>query len=221
MEKKFSVEHALSCPRGGFPTLRHNDIRDFTADLLTHVCSNVVIEPELQPLTGESLSGGSANIEDGARLDVAVDGFWGAKRQRTFLDVRVFNPFAPSNRKSSLLTTYNNHEREKRRAYNQRVSEIERGTFSPLVFSLTGGMGKESTIFYKRLASLLSSKWDEPYSLILNWIRVSLGFSLLRSSIQCLRGARSTQNHAIRIYSKSAPIDLIESECQWSDGLCD
>ncbi len=27
----FSVEHALSCPMGGFPTIRHNEVRDLTA----------------------------------------------------------------------------------------------------------------------------------------------------------------------------------------------
>ena len=27
----FTVEHMLSCPRGGFPTIRHNEIRDITA----------------------------------------------------------------------------------------------------------------------------------------------------------------------------------------------
>ena len=27
----FSVEHALSCPKGGFPFIRHNEIRDYTA----------------------------------------------------------------------------------------------------------------------------------------------------------------------------------------------
>ena len=27
----FSVEHALSCPKGGYPTIRHNEIRDLTA----------------------------------------------------------------------------------------------------------------------------------------------------------------------------------------------
>ena len=32
----------------------------------------------------------------------------------------------------------------------------------PLVFSATGGMGHEATIFYKRSASLLSEKWKEP-----------------------------------------------------------
>ena len=44
----FSVEHALSCPKGGLPSIRHNEIRDLTATLLTEVCSQVAVEPELQ-----------------------------------------------------------------------------------------------------------------------------------------------------------------------------
>ena len=28
------MEHALSCARGGFPTIRHNEIRDITAHLM-------------------------------------------------------------------------------------------------------------------------------------------------------------------------------------------
>ena len=70
------------------------------------------------------------------------------------------------------------------------MAEVEHGSFSPLVFSLTGGMAKETTIFYKRLASLLSEKWDQPYCVTMGWLRCTLGFSLLRSSIQCIRGAR-------------------------------
>ena len=52
------------------------------------------IEPDLQPLSGEVLSGSSSNTQDGARLDIAVNGFWGGRFERTFLDVRVFNPHA-------------------------------------------------------------------------------------------------------------------------------
>ena len=47
--KKFSVEHALNCPRGGFPSVRHNEVRDITADLLTEVYHGVGTEPHLQP----------------------------------------------------------------------------------------------------------------------------------------------------------------------------
>ena len=76
---KFSVEQALSCPRGGFPSVRHNEIWDVTADLLTEVCNDVCIEPDLQPLTGEALTGSSSNTQDGARLDIAANGFWGGR----------------------------------------------------------------------------------------------------------------------------------------------
>ena len=94
----FSVEHAMSCAKGGFPSIRHNEIRDLTASLLT--------EPELQPVTSETLRGASANCQDGARLDIAANGFWGGTFEKTYFDVRLFNPFAPSNRQTQLSTTY-------------------------------------------------------------------------------------------------------------------
>ena len=118
-EAKFSVEHALSCPKGGFPTIGHNEIRDLTANLLTEVCNYVCTEPELQPITDESLTGASSNVQDGARLDIAANGFWGGRFKRTYFDVRVFNPHAPSNRQSSLSSCYRRQESLKRRAYEQ------------------------------------------------------------------------------------------------------
>ena len=98
----FSTEHALSCPCGGLPSIRHNNIRDFTAKLLTEVCPNVEIEPALQPLTGERLTSRTAISGDEVRLDVRGQGFWGDRGQCAFFDVRVFNPLAPSNSRSSL-----------------------------------------------------------------------------------------------------------------------
>ena len=72
----FTIEHALSCPKGGFPSLRHNEVRDLTANLLSEVCNNVVTEPHLQPLSGETLQYKTANRDDNARLDIAANGFW-------------------------------------------------------------------------------------------------------------------------------------------------
>ena len=46
-----SVDHTLSCPKGGLPSLCHNEIRDLTAHLLTEVCHQVQVEPELQPVS--------------------------------------------------------------------------------------------------------------------------------------------------------------------------
>ena len=68
--KSFTVEHALSCSLGGFPSIRQNEIRDLTANLMTEVCHNVSIEPHLQPITGETFPAMTANTEDGARSDI-------------------------------------------------------------------------------------------------------------------------------------------------------
>ena len=73
----FTVEQAVSCLKGGFPMICHNEIRDVTANLLTEVCHDVKIEPYLQPPTGEALTSSNFNTADGARFDIAVNGFWG------------------------------------------------------------------------------------------------------------------------------------------------
>ena len=210
--ERFSVQHAFSCPCGGFPSIRHNELRDVTANLLTEVCHDVMVEPYLQPLTGKVMANATSNSSEGARLDIAVNGFWGGRFEKTFLDVRVFNPHAQSNN-SIISNCYRKHENEKKRAYEQRIRDVEHSSFSPLVFSATGGMAKQCTTFYKRLASLLAEKWDQHNSTTLFWLRCRLYFSLLMSAIRCIHGARSSHGHSIR---SSSVIDLISNEAQLS-----
>ena len=176
-----SIDNALSCAKGGFPSIRHNEICDLTANLLAEVCSEVCIKPHLQPTTPDQLSGATTNSQDGARLDVSANGVWGGRFQKTYFDVQVFTSHAPSNKNQSHSACYRKHEREKKRAYDQRICEVEHSSFSPLVFSATGGMGREATCFYKCLASMLAHKWDQPYGITLWWLRCHLKFSHLLS----------------------------------------
>ena len=148
----------------------------------------------------------SSNTQDGARLDIAANGFWGGRLECTYFDVRVFNPHAASNRNTN---SYRKHKLEKKRQYEQCVREVEHASFTPLVLSATGGMANQATVFYKRLASCLAMKWDQPYSSTMSWLRSRLTFSLLRSSIQCIRGARSCRGHAARFIN--APVDQATS----------
>ena len=83
--KTFTVEYVFSCSCGGFPTLRHNDIRDISASMLAEVCYNECVEPELQPLTGEKMQHKTANVEEGARLDIRASCFWGSRHESAFL----------------------------------------------------------------------------------------------------------------------------------------
>ena len=190
----FSIDHALSCPTGGFPSIRHNEVRDITASLLSEVYHGVSVEPLLQPLSGETMAHNIANVDNNSRLDVSAYGFWGGRFERAFFDVRVFNPCARSNRRATLQSTCRCNEQEKKKQYDQRIRDVEHSTFTPLVLSSTGGMDRAATTFYRRLAAMLSEKRDVPYSKMFGWIRCRLSFALLRASIMSVRGARSSAN---------------------------
>ena len=129
---------------------------------------------------------------DYAHVDIVAENFWRRNRQKSYLNVRVFNPFAKSYVKESLTQCYCRLEMDKKRAYEARVREVELGCFTPLVFCTSGGLGPAAKTFYKRLASLIAEKHDQPYSLTLFWLRAKLSFSLLRSAIMCLCGSRSS-----------------------------
>ena len=71
-----------------------------------------------------------------------------------------------------MTSVYRKHEQEKRRAYEQRVREIDRSSFTTLVFVANGGMGEAATVFYKRLAGLLAWKRHQPYSTTMGWLAI-------------------------------------------------
>ena len=50
-----NLRHDLQCPKGGFATLRHNHIRNTTANLLPEVCEYVRVELQMQSLSGEKI----------------------------------------------------------------------------------------------------------------------------------------------------------------------
>ena len=190
--KPYDVDHAMNCMKGGFINQRHNRVRNLLANVLSEVQKDVAIEPVLMPITGEELPD-AANTADEARLDISARGFW-QEGQRAFFDVRVFNPFAPTHLQSSIAKCFDSNEREKKRRYNQRVIQIEHGTFSPLIFTPYGGVSRETEHFIKTLSAKLSEKRDVPYSTVINWMRSKISFALLRSAILCVRGTRNWRN---------------------------
>ena len=186
---KFDIQHALNCKRGGFIGIRHNDVRDFTAEVLNEICQDVAIEPLLTPLTGEQFNRRSANTDVEARVDVAARGVW-VKGSRAFFDVRVFNPLAQCYSNSTIKAAHKTNETSKKREYNQRILEVEHGSFTPLVFSSFGGMSVECSNFYNRVAEKIAEKRDIASSIAKSWIRTKISFSLLRTTNLCIRGSR-------------------------------
>ena len=186
----FNSDHAMTCKTGGFICSRHDEVRDLTAQMLREVCQDVRVEPPLIQTNGRTFEHRSANTADDARVDVSARGFW-TRGQRAFMDVRIFNPMAQSNRDQDLLAAHKRNEQDKKREYDERIREVEQGTFTPLVFTSAGGMAPQATTFYAHLAQQLSEKKQQPKSCVVGWMRCRLSFSLLRSAILCLRGTRS------------------------------
>ena len=71
---------------------------------------------------------------------------------------------------------------------------VEHGTFTQLVFSLTGGEGPETSTFLKHIAQKYCEKNEEKYEKVLSVIRCKFSFLILRSVLICVRGSRSVSN---------------------------
>ena len=110
---------------------------------------SVTSQPQLQPLTTESLVLPSARVADGHRPDIRRKGR-GPTRD-TFVDVRLFHPNYPSYL-STAVPAIKHFEREKKLQYVQRVREVEIGSFTPIVFFSPREMGAEAQTFFRRVA---------------------------------------------------------------------
>ena len=73
------------------------------------------------------------------RLDIKAGGFW-TPGVTAFFDVCVMHVNSRSNQGKYTATIVKEQENEKTRKYNQRVMDVEMGTFTPLVFGTNGGM---------------------------------------------------------------------------------
>ena len=187
-----TVDHAFTCPCGGYPIARHNEVRDILAGAVAEAVKDVDTEPVLLPYDGEDLPGRSAIRAQEARLDIRARGFW-SRQQDAFFDVRVTHPKASVLSRSEVLSQLKHHERMKKRQYCARVNQIDRGTFTPLIFSTSCVCGPEANIFLKSLAAQLCEKHhDLHYSQVMGQLRSRLSFSLIRWAVTCFRGSRSS-----------------------------
>ena len=59
--------------------------------------------------------------------------------------------------------------------------EVDQGSFTPLIFTVAGGIGGEGRAFYSGLATLLSLKNGIEKSKVTFRIRSKVNFALLRS----------------------------------------
>ena len=141
----------------------------------------------MQPVTGEIIEGLSGNA---STPDIRARGVWRAG-QNAFFNVRVINTHFPSQIHLTTENVLKKYEQKKKRNYNKRIMNIEHGTFTPLVFSVSVGMGKECSMFHKHVADRLVIKTGERYEKIISTIRCKLSLLILKAALMCVRKSRS------------------------------
>ena len=120
---------------------------------------------------------------------------FGVQCKKPFLTFVSCTPTHQTYVNKEIAQVYRTHEREKKRTYNERIIQVEKGSFTPIVVSTFGGMGQEAESFHKRLAQLIAEKRNETYSHVVNYIRTRLRFCLLKSVLTSLRGVRGKSSH--------------------------
>ena len=120
------------------------------------------------------------------------------------MDIRVFHPNAPSYQKKPLQTLYREQERSKKAAYNSRVIQVEKSTFTPMVFSTFGGMGNECHRALQRAAGKMADKRKERYADVMGHISTKIRMCLLRSILLSVRGSRGTSKTSTKPLSSVA-----------------
>ena len=71
--EKYDLNHTINCKRGRFVVMRHNNVRDFEANLLKPIQNDIEIKPALQKTGNERIDGRTG---DEGRLLIRTGGVW-------------------------------------------------------------------------------------------------------------------------------------------------
>ena len=76
---------------------------------------------------------------------------------------------------------YRQQENEKERRFSTRVLKVDQASFTPLVFTKTGGMADECKRFHSRLALIFSQR-KEKINITMSGIRPEVSFTIVKSA---------------------------------------
>ena len=88
-----------------------------------------------------------------------------------FFDKRIINVDAASYLQANLMwEAISNHAAQAKKGKYQELAEELRASFTPLICSTDCVLHAEYLAYQKQLASKLSAKWQQPYSVIMAWV---------------------------------------------------
>ena len=174
-----------------FIIIRHNELKNELIDIGIKAFGVNSIRNE--PLTNPNSDGNNNNQNaqtnnNNNRADIMMRGLW-ERGTDGLIDVQIVNTdsMAHQNRTSeAVLKTAERSKKKKHLAHCQQ----QRRHFTPFVVSTDGLLGDEANALVKRLATVLSQKWEKAYSRICGWLRSRIGIAIVRATHRCLRGSR-------------------------------
>ena len=133
--------------------------------MIKQVHSDIEVEPHLRPISGKNINGLAG---DDARPDIRARSVW-QNGQNTFSDIRVANTkqtfriiyhqpkFLGDMRKKEIASTITMH-----------------GIFTPLVFSVSGSVSKECSMFHEHMTQKITITTGEDSSLDVHYCFLSM-----------------------------------------------
>ena len=133
--------------------------------------------------------GNDTILGEEARGDVGARGFWQRGRS-TIFDIRITNTDSKSYGNKASDRLLERFAQQKQDKYEEAC--LERCTnFTPLCYSVDGMACKAARAAERRLASLLTTKWDRLYSEMVNFIRTWMSLAVVRSNIMLMRSEKA------------------------------
>ena len=123
---RFTVSRALLC-EGDFVAQRHDGIQNLLTSLLSKVCKDVDVKPYLLPIDSEVFNLRSTVTSPEARLDINAGSFW-SRGETAFFGVCRTHVNSTCNQNKSTESIFVEHEKDKKRNYQQRVIDVEMGS---------------------------------------------------------------------------------------------
>ena len=125
-------------------------------------------------MQGETFALKSTTTDDDARLDIKANGLWESRFNKTYFDVKIFNPLSKICPESS-SEAYKYHESIKKNKYKQSITEVEKATFCPLVFACMLELAHQLQKRWNNASKLSAQK--ESYADIISylWTEISAG----------------------------------------------
>ena len=125
---------------------RHNGVRNLLTLFIGKVCTDVEVEPQLQPLDNERLNLRSAVTSPEVRLDFKAGGFW-SRGVTAFFDVRVTHFNSKCNQGKATSTILKEQEEEKSESTNEGCWALKWDLLLPLFLEPTMGWEPTATAF--------------------------------------------------------------------------